>query len=654
MTTPVPNFSSFLVNTSTFDDQTDPAVTALADGRFLVTWLDDSTGVTENYGVIKGQYMTATGARSGAEFVLDQSFGYGQVDPNMATVSTASGDIVMVTWTENTISNDFLDVYAKTINVSTGQMSGPFLVSAGGAGSQSGSTVTALAGGRFVVAWTDRAEVNTGDLNVKAAIFNANGTVVSSGITLNSTTTGDQSYPSITALKGGGFVASWESSGGTGDNRTDVIARVFTAGGAAVGGEIRVNSTTANDQYDSSVTALENGGFVVTWTDVSAVTSPYEEIRLQVYTAAGVRVGGEVMVNDLTAGLQNQPVVTSLSDGRFVVTWTDDSSPVGDPAFSDIRAQVFTATGAASGAEFLVNSSTVGFQSRPTVTELADGRIAFAWADASQSAGDVSGDAVRGQIFDPRIAAVTVTGTARADQYQGSRFSDRLSGAAGADTLTGNAGNDTLDGGTGTDRMAGGLGNDTYRIDVATDVTTEAANGGIDTVLSSALTLSIATRAYIEHATLDGTSATTATLTGNALSNRLTGNGAANVITGNAGNDTLSGRNGADDLRGGGGTDLLYGGSGADDFAFAAASYIGKGPTSDRIADFVAGSDDIELSFMAGGRFIGGAAFSGVDDQVRYVRSTGILSGDVNGDRVADWELVIVNKAILTAADIEF
>ena len=39
-----------------------------------------------------------------------------------------------------------------------------------------------------------------------------------------------------------------------------------------------------------------------------------------------------------------------------------------------------------------------------------------------------------------------------------------------------------LDGGAGTDKMAGGLGNDTYVVDVATDIVTEAANAGVNTV----------------------------------------------------------------------------------------------------------------------------------------------------------------------------
>src|SRR6185436_11602513 len=40
-------------------------------------------------------------------------------------------------------------------------------------------------------------------------------------------------------------------------------------------------------------------------------------------------------------------------------------------------------------------------------------------------------------------------------------------------------------GGAGNDTMIGGLGNDTYVVDAATDVTTEAAAAGTDTVQSA-------------------------------------------------------------------------------------------------------------------------------------------------------------------------
>ena len=58
-----------------------------------------------------------------------------------------------------------------------------------------------------------------------------------------------------------------------------------------------------------------------------------------------------------------------------------------------------------------------------------------------------------------------------------------------------------LDGGAGADTMLGGLGNDIYVVDVATDIVTENAGEGIDTV-QSGITYTLG--ANVENLTLTG------------------------------------------------------------------------------------------------------------------------------------------------------
>jgi Ca2+-binding RTX toxin-like protein len=149
------------------------------------------------------------------------------------------------------------------------------------------------------------------------------------------------------------------------------------------------------------------------------------------------------------------------------------------------------------------------------------------------------------------VENLTLTATT-AINGTGNALNNVLTGGSGANVLTGGAGDDTLNGLAGNDTMVGGTGNDTYIVDVTTDVITEAANEGIDTV-QSAITFSLANIANVENLTLTATTAINGT--GNALNNVLTGGSGANNLTGGAGDDTLNGLAGNDTMVGGTGND---------------------------------------------------------------------------------------------------
>jgi hypothetical protein len=90
---------------------------------------------------------------------------------------------------------------------------------------------------------------------------------------------------------------------------------------------------------------------VVTWRDASAGVggatgdTSNTAVKAQVFGATGAAVGGEIRVNTATVGIQQAPQITALPDGGFVVTWQDNSSGVGgatgDTSSTAIKAQVF-------------------------------------------------------------------------------------------------------------------------------------------------------------------------------------------------------------------------------------------------------------------------------------------------------------------------
>lgn len=129
------------------------------------------------------------------------------------------------------------------------------------------------------------------------------------------------------------------------------------------------------------------------------------------------------------------------------------------------------------------------------------------------------------------------------------------------------------------------------------------------------------------------------------------------LVDGGAGNDVLLGEGGNDILSGGSGLDTLVGGTGQDVFRYLSAADSPRGVSNrDLILDFNRNDDIIDLSAIDAKtnvngdqtfNFIGGSAFSRVSGQLRY--TNGLVSGDTNGDGVADFEILVTGDAFFTS-----
>lgn len=286
----------------------------------------------------------------------------------------------------------------------------------------------------------------------------------------------------------------------------------------------------------------------------------------------------------------------------------------------------------------------------------------------------------------------------------GSAADDRLAVAAvGNSTVDGGAGSDVIMGGgaAGTSHiLRGGAGDDVYILKSVSETVIELANGGNDTVRVG---FDYTLPDFVENLRLDSGGLTG---TGNALANRISGSigddrifslagddmvqgadgndqisggdgrdtlrgDAGNdslfgerdddMLYGGDGNDILSGGAGADILEGGAGSDQLTGGAGADMFRLRPDD-LGAGSV-DTITDFTRGTDVIALNLIDANansaatndafRFIGTRAFSGTAGELRFDVSGGhaTVYGDVNGDRVADFVLIVQNQTTLSAND---
>ena len=660
MATPFEWGPEFLVNTTTALNQDTPTITALADGRFVVAWTDFSqTGADTSGYAVRAQMLSADGSAFGTEFLVNSTTANVQRDP---TITALADGRFVVAWSDHSASGGDTDgtaVRAQLFNADGSALATEFLVNTTTSAEQFQPTITALADGRFVVAWTDSSQTggDTAFYSVRAQLFNPDGSVSGAEFVVNTTTAFNQFQPTIAALAGGRFVVAWTDGSQTGGDTsgTAIRAQVFNANGSTFGTEFLVNTAAFRDQDLPAITGLADGRFVVTWKDGSDLNG--YSVRAQIFNADGSTSGAEFLVNTTTDRDQTQPTTTALADGRFVMAWVDTSLLVGNPFGAAIVAQLFNANGSTSGAEFLVSTGNISGQYPPTITALADGRFAVAWTDASMTGGDTSGSAIRAQIFDPREAAVVLSGTALNDDYVGTGFGDQMSGGFGSDTLTGAAGADTLFGADGNDRLFGGAGTDTLMGGAGLDSlfggsSLDYLNGhaGNDRLYGGAAADWL--RGGADHDRLFA-EAGNDQLFGEAGNDWLYGGQGIDWLFGGADNDQLFGGTDNDRLTGGTGIDRMAGGGGADVFVFATAAEAGTFAVHDLISDFTAGSDRLDLSaIQAGQTFIGAAGFGNVAGQVRYDVASGLLRGDLDGDGAADYVIELTNLAAITAGDL--
>ena len=242
-----------------------------------------------------------------------------------------------------------------------------------------------------------------------------------------------------------------------------------------------------------------------------------------------------------------------------------------------------------------------------------------------------------------------ISGNSGNNSLNGGDGNDTLNGGAGNDSLNGGAGNDTLDGGDGINSLTGGAGDDSYIVDSSTDLITEAAGEGTDTVRAS-VSFSLAGIANLENLSLTGS--TNINGTGNSLNNLLSGNSGNNSLDGGAGNDSLTGGAGNDSLDGGAGADSLIGGGGTDTFRLAA--FTDSLVTSiDVITDFAIGTDLLDgptavaaanISKLTTGNAFSAANLASALSSNNFVANGGSLLAFTNGtylalnNNVAGWD----------------
>jgi hypothetical protein len=378
----------------------------------------------------------------------------------------------------------------------------------------------------------------------------------------------------------------------------------------------------------------------------------------KIYSTAG---GTQLSLDNTSGHIIGDIDVTSSGQDIFKGF---GSTVTGNILFNAGAGTLFDGTGAYIGGNVTLGNAA------DTVVGLSGGVIA---GSLSTLAGNDTVDTVGGTVKG------LVNLGAGDDTFTGGDAIDKVVGGDGHDVIDLNGGNDiyfaqntvgTAGASDGNDVVDGGLGIDTYAAIArgTTGITIDLLDGiatgvefGTDHILN------------FENA---GGTANADTLLGDANRNVLSGNAGNDVLKGLDGNDRLVGGLGADTITGGAGQDVMTGGAvtaggdGArDTFFFNALSDSGVAAGArDWITDFTNGvaatADRINLAAIDASTTVAGnqaftwqaaagAAFTGVKGQLHYAITAGntYVSGDVNGDKVADFSIALSGVHALAATD---
>lgn len=405
------------VNSTINGTQTYPAVAALKGGGFVVTWTSQTTsGVAGNE--VYAQRYDSLGVPQGPEFTVNSTFTGSQA---LSSVTALADGGFLITWQSDQNSGSS-DIYARRYSASGVTTAPEFLVNASHqTGEQIYASAAGLTAGGFVVTWMSPGQAGNG-YDIYGQIYSSTGVAQGGELPLFSVS-GDQFFPAVAALNNGGFALTL--SGPNGSSGLDILYAKFGADGVRQGNVTFPTLVTAGDQDYSSVATLKNGRTVVVWSsdgEDSSGAGVFGTIN------DGVANFADFRANSTTSSDQTYPSVTALSDGGFLVTW---SSLGQDGSSWGVYGRRYDAGGNALDSEFRINATTAGTQIAQSligsqdVATLADGHVVQVWSGTGteevfyrliNAKGPVVTDDVYVILAGSQLSAPAATGLLRNDE----------------------------------------------------------------------------------------------------------------------------------------------------------------------------------------------------------------------------------------------
>lgn len=295
-----------------------------------------------------------------------------------------------------------LDIYLRRFDADGNPLEDPRRVNSTIVGEQQYPRVAVSADGSFLVIFQS-SETPAGQsfdqYMVRSQAYNANGNPVGGERLVSAIPTHEQvdTYADVAALRKpngspGGYAVAWRNSQFLGFGWGDAHGSLVSAAGVP-GAEYRLNSDEFGTERNPSVTELRDGGFLVVWLD--------GDVEGRRFNSAGNPVGPDFKINTLLTGSPTSNTDAAIGWGGWVlVVWEDlgTENPPLPGSNGNIRGRLYDAKLNPLGNDFRINDLFAGIQDDPRIAELGPRGFLVIWSSDTVSAGPDTTQSIEGRV----------------------------------------------------------------------------------------------------------------------------------------------------------------------------------------------------------------------------------------------------------------
>ncbi|TWT40795.1 peptidylprolyl isomerase [Botrimarina hoheduenensis] len=343
------SLSTGLVNSTVTGEQGEAQVAVFADGGFIVVWSGRGSG--DNHGVFFRRYNADGTPVATTETLVNQTIGGRQVTP---AVAVAADDSFAIAWSGVGVE-DPSGVFLRRYNADGTEQGEEIRVNTTLADHQTQPSLAYETAGDLIVAWQSLHQDGS-EWGVYSRRFPATGGVASGETLLSVSTAASQTEVQLATDPTGGIVAAWRAYQ-AGDRTSNLVARAFSAGGAARTGEVVLNRLTAGVQRGVSIAVAADGGWVAAWNSGVPGDAGWEAYARS-FDRTGISDAVETLVgvSGANSGHQWLGGVGIEGDAGWIAWWGD-----GSPDRKGVYAQRLTLDGV-----------TIDPQQSPNLAPIAD------------------------------------------------------------------------------------------------------------------------------------------------------------------------------------------------------------------------------------------------------------------------------------------